>query len=79
MRRRGWPDPLSPQQKKAAWLPGRPLLSHGGFTLAGDFRASAPGAYVPAASYSEAAAHRVSRDLEPDPTRWFPISVRWLY
>ena len=29
------------QQKKAAWLPRRPFLSHGGATLAGDFGTSA--------------------------------------
>jgi len=34
--------------------------------LTGDFRTSAPGAYLPAVSYSEAAAYRDSRDLEPD-------------
>jgi hypothetical protein len=42
----------------------------------GDFRASAPGADLPAASYSGAAAHRDSRDLEPDPSRWLTTSVR---
>jgi hypothetical protein len=37
-------------QKKAAWFPRRPFLSHGSSTLTGDFRTSAPGAYLPAAS-----------------------------
>jgi hypothetical protein len=36
-------------KKKAAWFPGRPFLSHGSSTLTGDFRTSAPGAYLPAA------------------------------
>ncbi len=36
-------------QKKAAWFPRRPFLSHGSSTLTGDFRTSAPGAYLPAA------------------------------
>jgi len=44
----------------------------------GDFRTCKPGAYLPAVSYSGAAANRVSRDLLPEPTRWSPISVRWL-
>src|SRR3954464_3043820 len=52
--------------KKAAWLPRRPFLSYGSHTLAGDFRTSAPGAYLPAVSYSVAAARRGSRELEPD-------------
>ena len=38
------------QKKKAAWLPRRPFLSYGGPTLTGDFRTSAPGAYLPAVS-----------------------------
>ena|ERR1700738_3530519 len=59
-------DEHSPSKKKAAWFPRRPFLSHGGLTLAGDFRTAAPGAYLPAASYSEAAARRGSRDLLPD-------------
>jgi hypothetical protein len=42
--------PFGSQQKKAAWFPKRPFLSYGGLTLAGDFRTSAPGAYLPAAS-----------------------------
>jgi hypothetical protein len=63
-------------QKKAAWLPRRPFLSYGGATLAGDFRTCKPGAYLPAVSYSGAAADRVSRDLLPEPTRWSPISAR---
>jgi hypothetical protein len=53
-------------QKKAAWFPRRPFLSYGSHTLAGDFRTSAPGAYLPAVSYSVAAARRGSRELEPD-------------
>ena len=64
------------QQKKAAWFPRRPFLSHGSSTLTGDFRTSAPGAYLPAVSSSGAAANRDSRELEPEPTRWFPTSVR---
>ena len=64
-------------QKKAAWFPRRPFLSHGSSTLTGDFRTSAPGAYLPAAFRSAAAAYRDSRELEPEPTRWSPISVRW--
>jgi hypothetical protein len=35
-------------KKKAAWFPRRPFLSYGSTTLAGDFRNSAPGAYLPA-------------------------------
>jgi cyclohexyl-isocyanide hydratase len=35
-------------KKKAAWFPRRPFLSYGGSTLTGDFRMSAPGAYLPA-------------------------------
>jgi hypothetical protein len=31
-------------------LPRRPFLSYGGATLKGDFRTSAPGAYLPALS-----------------------------
>ena len=54
------------QEKKAAWFPRRPFLSYGSHTLAGDFRTSAPGAYLPAVSYSVAAASRDSRELEPD-------------
>jgi len=54
------------KKKKAAWFPRRPFLSYGGHTLAGDFRTSAPGAYLPAVSYSVAAANRGSRELEPD-------------
>ena len=38
------------RKKKAAWLPRRPFLSHGGPTFTGDFRTSAPGAYLPAVS-----------------------------
>ena len=53
-------------KKKAARFPGRPFLSYGGHTLAGDFRTSAPGAYLPAVSYSVTAANRGSRELEPD-------------
>ena len=53
-------------KKKAAWFPRRPFLSYGSHTLAGDFRTSAPGAYLPAVSYSVAAARRGSRELEPD-------------
>jgi hypothetical protein len=53
-------------QKKAAWFPRRPFLSYGSHTLAGDFRTSAPGAYLPAVSYSVTAASRDSRELEPD-------------
>src|SRR5258708_37667122 len=60
-------------KKKAAWFPRRPFLSYGGSTLTGDFRTSAPGAYLPAVSYSVAAANRGSRELWPRPTRWFPI------
>jgi hypothetical protein len=41
---------VSAKQKKAAWLPRRPFLSYGGATLTGDFRTSAPGAYLPAVS-----------------------------
>jgi hypothetical protein len=52
--------------KKAAWFPRRPFLSYGGYTLTGDFRISAPGAYLPAISYSVTAARRGSRELEPD-------------
>ena len=37
-------------KKKAARLPGRPFLSYGSATLTGDFRTSAPGAYLPAVS-----------------------------
>ena len=55
--------------KKAAWFPRRPFLSYGGATLAGDFRTAAPGAYLPAASYSGAAANRDSRELLPEPMR----------
>ena len=55
------------QQKKAAWLPRRPFLSYGGPTLTGDFRTWLPGAYLPADSYSGAAANRDSRELEPEP------------
>ena len=62
--------------KKAAWFPKRPFLSYDGSTLTGDFRTSAPGAYLPAVSYSVAAANRGSRELRPEPTRWSPISVR---
>ena len=39
-----------PQQKKAARFPERPFLSYGSSTLTGDFRRSAPGAYLPATS-----------------------------
>jgi hypothetical protein len=39
-----------PQKKKAAWFPRRPFLSYGSSTLSGDFRTSAPGAYLPAVS-----------------------------
>ena len=39
---------FSDKKKKAAWLPRRPFLSHGSSTLTGDFRTSAPGAYLPA-------------------------------
>src|SRR5260370_29304648 len=53
-------------KKKAAWFPGRPFLSYGGSTLTGDFRTSAPGAYLPAVSYSVAAANRGSRELWPE-------------
>jgi hypothetical protein len=35
-------------QKKAARFPRRPFLSYGSSTLTGDFRTSAPGAYLPA-------------------------------
>src|SRR5258706_469745 len=63
-------------KKKAAGFPRRPFLSYGSSTLTGDFRTSAPGAYFPAVSYSVAAAYRDSRELEPEPTRWFPTSVR---
>src|SRR5258708_22973145 len=64
-------------KKKAAGFPQRPFLSYGSSTLTGDYRTSAPGAYLPAVSYSVAAANRDSRELEPEPTRWSPISVRW--
>jgi hypothetical protein len=64
------------KQKKAARFPERPFLSYGSHTLNGRFRTSAPGAYLPVVSYSAAAANRGSRDLDPEPTRWFPISVR---
>jgi hypothetical protein len=37
-------------KKKAAWFPRRPFLSHDSTTLTGDFRTSAPGAYLPAVS-----------------------------
>src|SRR5665213_4333478 len=67
------------QMKKAAWFPRRPFLSYGGATLTGDFRTSAPGAYLLAVSYSGAAANRGSRELLPEPMRWSPISARWLY
>src|SRR5215208_6378965 len=53
-------------KKKAAWFPRRPFLSYGSHSLAGDFRTSAPGAYLPAVSYSVATARRGSRELEPD-------------
>ncbi len=59
-------DDKSNTQKKAVWFPRRPFLSYGSHTLAGDFRTSAPGAYLPAVSYSVAAARRDSRELEPD-------------
>ena len=65
-----------PAEKKAAWFPRRPFLFHGSSTLTGDFRTSAPGAYLPAVSYSGAAANRDSRELKPEPTRWFPTSAR---
>ncbi len=42
--RRGWRD----HRKKAARFPERPFLSYGSSTLTGDFRNSAPGAYLPA-------------------------------
>jgi hypothetical protein len=58
--------------KKAAWFPRRPFLSYGSYTLAGDFRISAPGAYLPAVSYSVAAARRGSRELEPDTDAMVP-------
>ena len=74
---RGWLKSLQLQsKKKAAWFPKRPFLSYGSSTLTGDFRTSAPGAYLPAVSYSVAAANRGSRELWPEPTRWSPISVR---
>src|SRR6266481_661694 len=64
---RGWLSSLQPQsKKKAAWFPRRPFLSYGGSTLTGDFRTSAPGAYLPAVSYSVAAANRGSRELWPE-------------
>src|SRR6202041_605439 len=68
----GWCDAASAsniatkKEKKAAWFPRRPFLSYGSSTLTGDFRISAPGAYLPAVSYSAAAANRGSRELEPD-------------
>ena len=65
-------------KKKAARFPERPFLSYGSHTLNGRFRTSRPGAYLPTVSYSAAAANRGSRDLDPEPTRRFPISVRWL-
>jgi hypothetical protein len=37
-------------KKKAAGFPQRPFLSYGSHTLTGDFRTSAPGAYLPAVS-----------------------------
>jgi hypothetical protein len=52
-------------RKKAARFPERPFLSYGSSTLTGDFGTSAPGAYLPAVSYSGAAASRDSRELEP--------------
>src|SRR6266404_1536981 len=64
---RGWLSSLQLQsKKKAAWFPKRPFLSYGGSTLTGDFRTSAPGAYLPAVSYSVAAANRGSRELLPE-------------
>src|SRR5882724_7954192 len=64
---RGWLSSLQLQsKKKAAWFPKRPFLSYGGSTLTGDFRTSAPGAYLPAVSYSVAAANRGSRELWPE-------------
>jgi hypothetical protein len=57
---------IAATKKKTAWFPRRPFLSYGSHTLAGDFRTSAPGAYLPAVSYSVAAARRDSRELEPD-------------
>ena len=51
-------------EKKAVWFPRRPFLSYGSFTLeTGDLRTFGPGAYLPAMSYSEAAAYRGSREL----------------
>ena len=43
--------------------------------LTGDLENVSAGAYLPAILIG-AAAHRVSRDLWPGPSRWFPISVR---
>ena len=50
----------------------RPFLSYGSSTLNGRFRTSAPGAYVPAVSYSGAAANRGSRDCGPNRHDGFP-------
>ena len=41
---------IANDKKKAAWFPRRPFLSYGSHTLTGDFRTSAPGAYLPAVS-----------------------------
>src|SRR4051795_3893817 len=60
-------DDQRDEKKKAARFPERPFLSYGGSTLNGRFRTSPPGAYLPAGSYSAAAAHRGSRDLDPEP------------
>ena len=46
---RRWRDVRRSRKKKAARFPGRPFLSYGSSTLTGDFRTSAPGAYLPAA------------------------------
>ena len=47
---RNAPEAMPAGKKKAAWFPRRPFLSYGSHTLAGDFRTSAPGAYLPAVS-----------------------------
>jgi hypothetical protein len=54
----------------------RPFLSYGSSTLTGDFRTSAPGAYLPAVSFLGCRCKSGQSRLRPEPSRWFPTSVR---
>jgi len=56
--------------EKAARFPGRPFLSYGSCTLAGDFRNLARGLSPPHPDRQRCISG--SRDLLPEPARWSP-------